>query len=904
MLEHNDHVRSGRFGVGQVLHSDANTVIVRFEHGIEQCLPQDLTQVDTPLKSLQKDQWDVPIEAVTRFQAEAICSVNDTWGVLSKSRISLLPHQLWVCQRVLSTWPTRWLVADDVGLGKTVEAGLILWPLLSRGKVNRLLIICPSSLVEQWQDRLRDMFDIRVATYLSEADQAKSDFWHTHPQVVASLQTLRKDTKGRHQRMLECPAWDLVMVDEAHHLNTDEHGGSTLGYDLLRKISETCQAKSMVFFTGTPHRGKNHGFLALLKLLRPDLFDPRAPLWAQLPHLPQVMIRNNKQNVTDLKGTRLFLPPTVISETYKYSRDEERFYEMLTDFIASGKAYASTLTSNNQRTAILVLIAMQKLASSSVAAIRRALRNRRDRMNSQKKKLNDAADRKKLLLSYEESESVNDLDELSRLDETIAETLEDLALMQNEEPRLSELIEAADTVRSETKIERILHLLEGPLGNRTILFFTEYKATQSLLMSALIRKYGDNCVAFINGDEVAEEVTLTDGAVGSLKESRESAASRFCAGEVRFLVSTEAAGEGIDLQSNCHTLIHVDLPWNPMRLHQRVGRINRYGQTRQVEVLTLRNPDTVESRIWDMLNDKIENIMASMANVMDEPEDLLEMVLGMSSPAMFRDVFAGAHNVPIPDRKRWFDEKTATFGGEDVVDTVRNLIGHCSRFDFQAVSEKIPRIDLPALRPFFLAMIKLNNRNYEETDQGLSFKTPDAWMDHPSIRPIYRNVLFDRSATQSTPSEQIFGVGHSILDRAVRQARESTASVASIPKSALTVPIYVFRIVDKVTSNSPNIRAYIAGVEFTDSGVELCRDWELLLKLNDILAKRTLRRDDALPRPSDTDLLNDQVTQGRERVEAGLADFDLPFDAPEVQFLGALWPEKETAEKRAEVPAS
>jgi SNF2 family DNA or RNA helicase len=103
---------------------------------------------------------------------------------------------------VLERWPARWLVADDVGLGKTVEAGLILWPLLSRDTVRRVLILCPSSLTEQWQVRLREMFDIRMSVYLPEADTPKSDYWNTHNQVIASIQTLRKDHKGRHDRLL------------------------------------------------------------------------------------------------------------------------------------------------------------------------------------------------------------------------------------------------------------------------------------------------------------------------------------------------------------------------------------------------------------------------------------------------------------------------------------------------------------------------------------------------------------------------------------------------------------------------------------------------------------------------------------------------------------------------------
>ena len=160
----------------------------------------------------------------------------------------------------------------------------------------------------------------------------------------------------------------------------------------------------------------------------------------------------------------------------------------------------------------------------------------------------------------------------------------------------------ANEVTEETKIERILSLVDESFADRSVLFFTEYKATQALLMSALHNRYGDGCVTFINGDGFVAGVRDSSGNIFRPTEDRRLAAARFNRGEVRFLVSTEAAGEGVDLQGNCSALIHVDLPWNPMRLHQRVGRLSRYGQTDPVDVVTVRNPDTVESRIWDLLD--------------------------------------------------------------------------------------------------------------------------------------------------------------------------------------------------------------------------------------------------------------------------------------------------------------
>ncbi|HHM13019.1 MAG TPA: helicase SNF2, partial [Planctomycetaceae bacterium] len=183
-FEKNVTVRHARFGTGRVRMDDGESVLVRFEHGIEECLPGDLELVKGLSERAAEARFDPTVNVVTKILGNCIVSVNDSWGVFSRSRIALLPHQLWVCKRVLESWPTRWLVADDVGLGKTIEAGLILTPLLSSGRVRRLLILAPASLVEQWQVRLREMFDIRVSLYAPPVDTETSDYWNTHDKVV------------------------------------------------------------------------------------------------------------------------------------------------------------------------------------------------------------------------------------------------------------------------------------------------------------------------------------------------------------------------------------------------------------------------------------------------------------------------------------------------------------------------------------------------------------------------------------------------------------------------------------------------------------------------------------------------------------------------------------------------
>src|SRR5262245_53731304 len=150
-MNRGDHVRHPTFGTGEVMLDHGVTVVVRFENRIEECPTDDLQRVDSFAQVLSRVDLDSPLEVIARSLGEAIRSVNDAWGVFSRSRIALLPHQLWVCRQVNRSWPARWLIADDVGLGKTIEAGLILLPLLSRGDVKRLLVLCPASLGEQCQ---------------------------------------------------------------------------------------------------------------------------------------------------------------------------------------------------------------------------------------------------------------------------------------------------------------------------------------------------------------------------------------------------------------------------------------------------------------------------------------------------------------------------------------------------------------------------------------------------------------------------------------------------------------------------------------------------------------------------------------------------------------------------------
>lgn len=834
-------VEHTRFGLGTIQVSTDSTAIVRFEHGIEEVLVSELDLVRSVSDAISEQAWAPPLHTLCLGLSSAILSVNDTWGLFSRSRITLLPHQLWVCRKVISNWPARWLIADDVGLGKTIEAGLILWPLLSRERVKRLLIICPSSLVDQWQYRLRKMFDIRLVKYTVESDTAKSDFWNSNNAVVASMQTLRADNKNRHKRMLESEVWDLVIVDEAHHLNADENRGPTLGYQLLHKLETNRKIVSMLFFTGTPHRGKDYGFLALLKLLRADLFNPKEPMYSQLKYLSSTVIRNNKQNVTDLSGKKLFKPQIVVPKTFRYSEEETYFYELLTEFITSGKTYASGLDQSNQRLVMLVLICMQKLASSSIGAIKKALENRLKNLEELDDKLNQLQRPKENIVRDIESDGYDE-DERSSQEEKLASEVI-LSLLKDEKKWLKQLISAATRVQTETKIELIGKVLENEYKDRSVLMFTEYKATQSKVINLLIKRYGKDSVVFINGDEMLDDLDYGDGVKRSVKITRGEAADKFNEGTARFLVSTEAAGEGIDLQENCHSMIHIDLPWNPMRLHQRVGRLNRYGQTKQVEVITLRNPDTVEARIWDKLNTKIQSIMTAFSNLMDDPEDLYSLILGMTPQSMFTNLFSDTTATTKDNFSKWFDDKTATFGGKDVIDTVKQLFGNCAKFDYQQAKLDIPRLDLPDLKPFFEAMLVYNRKRSKDNEDGsIGFKTPDEWKDAIGVQKEYSDIVFKRNGDIKHKLDKIFGVGHVVVDKAIKQAQNIKDSVCVVSQNDLTAPLYLIKTRDRLTNTGESIRFLVFGLIKDSTDWKVLKDWELIKMLNPLVSKYQLHR--------------------------------------------------------------
>lgn len=859
-------------GQGAVMMIDHDTAVVRFAHGIEQVFSRELTELVPVATAVEQATFSSSLEVALKVQAEAITSVNESWGVFTRSRISLLPHQLWVCHRALKQWPIRLLIADDVGMGKTIEAGLVLWPLLASRKVQRVLILAPAKLVEQWQQRLKSMFDIRAAIYHPELDTPRADFWGIHQIVVASLPTLRADNKGRHDRLLDAPAWDMVIVDEAHHLNVEEGANRTLGFDLLEKLQLAGKVDSCVLFSGTPHRGKNYGFWSLMSLIDREVFGPKRNEGGMLAVLPRYLIRNAKQKATDMKGERLFKPVQQFPETFTYTPPEESFYRLMSEFIVAGKAYASSLNKTEGGQVMLVLIALQKLASSSIAAVLAALKTRQGRLSREASK-----SRAELDLPTESGG-----DEMQQALEAWARQAKraQLQLMEDEGKYLDDLIHAGELVTEETRVLRVIDVIKHRFASEPVLMFTEYKRTQALVISALMAEFGQDSVGFMNGDNRLEGVLLPDGRITQLSSRREDTCDAFNAGRIRFLVSTEAGGEGIDLQQRCSALIHVDLPWNPMRLHQRVGRLNRYGQQRPVSVVSLRNPDTVESMIWDKLEAKLASIMRAVGSAMDEPEDLLQLVLGMSGERIFDQLFAGAASVSRERLDTWFDEVAGTLGGDSAIKTVQELVGNASSFDLSALKD-VPPVDLPDLLPFFQNLLAMNHRRPKVDGYALSFKTPEEWITSHAIRRSYEGLVFDRSSPLG--SGDLMGVGHPLMEKALQQASRLLGSVCVT--EGLAAPLQVITVSSRVTSKDGSTRRLLFGITRRNGHLTLLKDWEVLRALNSC----TLKADTATPLEGRAVKVQTWLGHTKAAIPDLLGLVELPFASIQVAELALLW---------------
>lgn len=320
---------------------------------------------------------DSPVDFLLKQLAFQI-PLQNTGGQLSNSRTDLLPHQILLTRDVVASKRRRYLIADEVGLGKTIEAGMILRELAARGEAQRILIVTPAGLTKNWQDELRDAFRLPFEILGTDFSDHTVGSWESHQRVIASIDTLKKP--HRLERLLGGPRWDVVLVDEAHHLSRVRYGKKiqpTQNYKLAEAVKG--HTRDLLFLSATPHQGNTYQFWSLIQLLDDTLFDSEDALVDHRGFLSNVMIRRTKREVTDKNGNPIFMRRQVTTQSFQLAVRERLFYEKLTEYLQEGYSRAGvgeSKTTTEQRAIGFVMTTFQKIMSSSMRAIRQALRRR------------------------------------------------------------------------------------------------------------------------------------------------------------------------------------------------------------------------------------------------------------------------------------------------------------------------------------------------------------------------------------------------------------------------------------------------------------------------------------------------------------------------------------------------
>ncbi len=498
--------------------------------------------------------------------------------------VDLLDHQLRTARTVLRRLRGRALLCDEVGLGKTIEAGIILQELVVRGLARRVLILTPPSLVEQWQGEMRRKFGQNFIVHDDPRFREKgAQAWAAHDRIIASYHTAKREP---HRSAMLKQDWDLVIVDEVHHLRHRQ--------TLLWQMAAELRKKYILLLTATPVQNDLEELFNLVTLLQPGLLSTARAFQRQfvdrrdklMPRnvdqlhqlLAEVMVRNRRSTV-GLALTRRIAQTHIVA----LNAQERALYDEVSRFVRQHLRVATRAQTTTARAlSRMSLITLQKeLGSASQAAA-----------------------------------------------PTLERIAQDERLPQDERAALQQFADTARALTTGSKAERLLALLKDFPDKLVI--FTQFRATQAWLQRCL--------------QDAGEQVVVFHG--GLLRLEKEEAIRAF-QGPARILLSTDAGSEGRNLQF-CNAICNFDLPWNPMKIEQRVGRLSRIGQTRDVYVFNLAAADTLESAVLHLLEAKIAMFELVIGEIdmilgnLDEEKEFEDVVTDLWVQSQDSDTFRAA----------------------------------------------------------------------------------------------------------------------------------------------------------------------------------------------------------------------------------------------------------------------
>ncbi|MBC7221233.1 DEAD/DEAH box helicase family protein [Candidatus Bipolaricaulota bacterium] len=742
--------------------------------------PTTIEQIKGPLDHLTDGRFTPEIDfdllnetlrLSTIFEYERLVS-------LSSSRINLEPYQVFAVHQVLSRFPHRYLIADDTGLGKTIEAGMILEELTARGRADRVLIVAPAAVAPQWKEELRQAFNRDYVFYdgpylrqLLDKLPPEQNPWDREDRIITKLD-LAKRAEIRAQ--LERTRWDVVIFDEAHKLSARRYGSkaeATQRYDLARALAE--RTDSLLLLSATPHNGDRYAFHALLTLLDEYSFPDLDSVTRS--QVARVAIRRTKREILDETGKPVFVQRHVRTLPVEFTPAEEELYQAVTAYVAEGYNLAREA---KNRAAGFLMVLFQKRMVSSIEAIRRSLERRLQSLERLR-----TADASQVALSPDEERRLNeyleDPDSLSDAErEEIERRLESLPVfthVDTEIAKLRELCQKANAIRVDTKADTLFGFLEELFREREekVLVFTEYRDTLHYL-ERLARERGWD-FATIHG-----EMSML---------ARKMSQRQFEESGTPLLFATDAAGEGLNLHWKCHLMVNYELPWNPNRIEQRIGRLHRYGQKRDVLVHNLFVTNTREDSILARLLERLEQIRADVpGEVHDVLGSLMEGVdlqeLLMSALAENRPPEVTAEQAArAAEERAWM----LAVVEEELLMDVRHY-DHERALSLLRDARRVSATgeDLRRLAEAYLtsrgAKIRPGAGQGEVRISGVP-----AELQRPGVRPEYERATFDRAVARNTRPHEVdlIAFGHPLFDAIIAECGalelRGVATVKRIP---------------------------------------------------------------------------------------------------------------------------
>ena len=716
--------------------NDAMTVVYRDSSNrlSEQMVYRDQESMLTLAEAGLAWSFDSPSEdfrLVLEAQRIQLGYLFDPMMAIHTSNIEPLPHQISaVYEAMLPKQPLRFVLADDPGAGKTVMAGLLIKELIMRSDVQRVLIVAPGALTEQWQDEMREKFSLQFQIFSREQQERSlsGNYFADEDLVIARMDQLARAEDI--QNKLRLTHWDLVVIDEAHKLSAPHFGNKinkTKRYLLGELLGSG--ARHLLMMTATPHNGKDEDFQLWLALLDSDRFYGENRESVRLD-VSDVMRRMVKEDLLKFDGTRLFPERRAYTVNYQLSDAETLLYHDVTNYVVSEMNRAERLNGQKKNRVGFALTMLQRRLASSPEAIYQSLHHRRERLESKcrEQSLNargeslreerqmppqgnistDAAQahyfREQMVELPDNMDEIEDdfcseayeetvdmvVNQLTAA-ETVVELKKEIDSLKALEEQAHAVLESGEDCKWK-KLSEVLQefpeMYNAAKGRRKLIIFTEHKDTLNYLQNKIAGVLGNpNAIRMIYG--------------GTNRDLRRKIQEEFRNDpEVLVLIATDAAGEGVNLQ-NANLMINYDLPWNPNRLEQRFGRIHRIGQTETCHLWNMVAKETREGEVFHTLFEKLEKERLALGGrVFDILGDAFE---GTSLKELLIKAIREGEQ---PEARRWMTEKV-----EEALDTdrLKEIIRRNSLVDqtmttdmLYKVKEEMDKAEARKLQPCFV----------------------------------------------------------------------------------------------------------------------------------------------------------------------------------------------------------